>query len=921
MSLSLSSVPTHSIRVGFESKDLSFVNEDRGAVHAMVEVVTESLSASFPKFTSNIRSINFADNYFTFLTGKSSLSAYLSTEKTVEGHEVGLLAESRHFQYNAVRNDFTPGLSAHNATQFLGIVDRNNKFNIMPLKTRMALDGHQVSLTDDYRDYQKIYDVNDSLFLQFKVDRMAFEVKPDEYTVIRHSYNVPQYGINSSDFDEQGAIGGNTPLNSDVIFFDNDEYGLYSDNGTDNSRPVNNGTMLCLWLSAQSPDPASSKVWMERWYDPSTVTQGEAFIASLNGLYTRPNHIYDNPSLKTVSPREKLTYLRYGPSRNASYVDSLSSNLILSFSDWGKNFSSSVNQVSAFVIGDYPLDTDTLVLNGTIHGHIPPEDICFPEGDFTVGLWAFADDWNLNNDAQLFGNHYNESGYGIFYNTGTSNNLISVPTIGDNLFALNDRGFKVFEKDLKSDLGLSGLAIDYIKTDLFGNRWVYDSFNHSLYKIENDDLVSARVELPVSSQITKIECNSQNEISILDNFTHTISSMDSSGTWISTQTLSAYHNNFEIDINDAIIYDTADFLTVNSINQKIKVLGPTVYIDNVRVLYLTERPQCLRLDLEDNIWILMDARILKLDPAGNLLLDQKLELSFTDTDAEMCFVKTHHNNRERIDLWIIFNKGKQILVVDTVGRTTKRIDLSKLFIGRHCGGFQLNIIGDFSGFDNKRKFERVDGKVISPSNPAITVRMGLGCGIYRRIVQIHAPTTYLDKWSHFACTLKRAVNSTTVKLYINGLEVATKTISGNHHIMYGHRTSPFIIGGNSGKLGARNLEKSIARSGFFIGELDDIKVYDRFLNGYEIYHMSLHGHYDKWDPISFHLRIPETTVLEEVDTFHINRYKGFKSNYFNIRIRNFSDDEKLQSVVGDYIRANIHQFIPAHTILNEITFE
>ncbi len=353
MSISLSSVHAHSLSAGFESTDLTFVNADREAAHAVTTLASGSLDVVAPEFTTNIRSTNFTDNYFTFLTEKSSLSAYLSTRKTIEGNEVGLDAASRHVQYNATRNNFTQGTTSPNDTQFLGIVDNDNRFNIMPLKTRMALDGQQVSLAEDYRDYQKIYDANDSLFLQFKVDRMAFEVKPDEYTPIYHSYNVPSYAINSSDFDEQGAIGGSTPLNSDVIFFDTDEYGLYSDNGTDNIQPFNNGTMLCLWLSAASPDPASTKVWVERWYDPNTVTQGGAFIASKTGSSTNYDHIYDRTSVKVVSPKEKMTYLRYGPSRNESYLDSLSSDLILSFQDWGKNFSSQVNGVSAFVIGDY----------------------------------------------------------------------------------------------------------------------------------------------------------------------------------------------------------------------------------------------------------------------------------------------------------------------------------------------------------------------------------------------------------------------------------------------------------------------------------------------------------------------------------------------------------------------------------------
>jgi hypothetical protein len=599
----------------------------------------------------------------------------------------------------------------------------------------------------------------------------------------------------------------------------------------------------------------------------------------------------------------------------------LSANLQVHFEKWDAKFSSEINSISGFVIGDYNLSTDTFKLDGTRHGHIPPEDGIFVDNDFTVSLWANSDDWKYNNDSQFFGNYHNESGYGLFYNTGTSNNLISIPTSGDNLFALNDRGFKVFEKDLKSDLGLTNISINYIKTDLFGNRWLYDSFNHNIYKLENDDIVIKTIHLPATSDITRIECNSHNEIFIFNNYSHQISSFDSAGTYISTQTLSSYHDNFEIDIYNNIIYDSAQFLTVNSQNKIIKMRGPTLFIDDVRVLFLTDKPQCLRLDLEDNIWILFKDRIIKTDSNGLIIFDTKLELAFSDTDAEMCFVKTYNNTKEQINLWIIFNKSKQVVIVNSMGRIIKRLDLTKLFVGQYCGTFQLNIVGDFSGFDNRRKFEKLNGYVISPSNPSVCVRLGVRCGNTRKIIQLHSSVEYLDGWTHLSFTLSRFKNSTTIKLYVNGYIKEQVTIQGNYHIEYGYKSSPFIIGGNSGKLGARNLEKSIIRTGFFIGEIDDIRIYNKTLNDYQVLNLALKNHYEKWGPISMYTEIPEITLIEEIDSLHINRYKGFKSNIFNIRIKNLSQNTDLQGLVSDYISNNIQDFVPANAILNQILFE
>lgn len=117
------------------------------------------------------------------------------------------------------------------------------------------------------------------------------------------------------------------------------------------------------------------------------------------------------------------------------------------------------------------------------------------------------------------------------------------------------------------------------------------------------------------------------------------------------------------------------------------------------------------------------------------------------------------------------------------------------------------------------------------------------------------------------------------------------------------------------------LKRHIIRSGYFIGEVDEVRVYKNSLNDFQILNLYLNGRYDKWSPISFYIKSPEITMIEEIDTFHLNRYKGFKSNYFNIKIKNFSNDSTLQTLVENYIKDNISSFVPANTVLNKVIFE
>jgi hypothetical protein len=921
MSESLSSTFVYALSSIYKSEFLNFINTEREISYVENTDYSAAIDISYPEFSKYISDIRFKNSYFTFLTSVSRLSSYFNSLQGFGGNYYGSRMQDFTVKYDWIINNFTTTASAYEDTQFLGIMDREANFNFIPLKSKISINNEQYSTVDNYKFYEKIYDINDSLFLQFRVDKIPVEIFPDRYNTVFNSYNVSARYINDTEFVKNGGIGGNCPLNSDVILFDTSEYGKYTNNGPNNINSFNNGTLLCLWLSSQTVEPDSQKIWMERWYDPNTVTNGNAFISQKNNSTNSLTYIFDIPSTKILSPKEKFVYLRYGNQRNRTFVNSISSNLKIHFDGWSKNFKSVDESVQGYVVGNYPLSSTNLNLDGTIHAHIPPEDPLFVEKDLTLGIWANSFNWKFNVDSQFFGNFNNESGYGLFYNTGVPNNLISIPTKSNNLFALNYKGFKVFEKDLKNDLALSSINIEYIKTDLFGNRWLYDSENQHVYKVENDDLVINKIDLPINAQITKIDCNSNNEVYLFDNFNKALSAFDADGILLSTQNVSSHFNTFEIDKNDNVILDSAEFITVNSYNEVVKIVGSTLLVNNERVLHLTDKPTTIRIDSENNIWILLKNQIIKTDPKGELLFTKTIDVGFTDYSAEMGFVKIFKNSLEEIQLWIIFNSGKYIVILDLNGRIVKRIDLVPLFVGNQCSQFQLNIQGDFCGFDSRRKYEIVNDKPISPFNPAFSVKVSLTNGISKKIVQVHSSTEFVDQWTHVAFSIENKLNSTVIKLFVDGRLQNSKTISGNYRIDYSYRSTPFIIGGISGKLGAKNLEKSIVDVGYFIGQINDIRLYDRVLNDYEIMNLALYRYYTDWRSSFVYMSVPPITMVEEIDTFHLNRYKGFKSNYFNVKIGNFTDDEKVQEVVRQYITSEIDNWVPANTILNSIKFE
>jgi hypothetical protein len=258
------------------------------------------------------------------------------------------------------------------------------------------------------------------------------------------------------------------------------------------------------------------------------------------------------------------------------------------------------------------------------------------------------------------------------------------------------------------------------------------------------------------------------------------------------------------------------------------------------------------------------------------------------------------------------------------GQIVKRINVKDVVNLKACRDFNLNVRGDFTGFDVRRKYYNFStGDLISSTNPAITLKMNVLCGSNKSIIQIHTPSSDLEGWNHLAFSIQNSGNNTYIKLYVNGNVVATKTLTGIYSIDYGTKVSPFIIGGHSGKLGAKNVERSLNNEGYFIGKVDDARLYKGVLREYEIRGLAMNLHYSKWEPhFTWYMPIPEISYMEEIQQLHTNSYHGSKSNKYNIRIKNLDvTDSDVKDMIEAAIRNSIKKISPLNTELNEVVFE
>ena len=917
-----------------------YINEERGFTET---TATSTIGGfSYVKFDSleAIKDLSLNNNSFICLTDLISLSSFLSNQIDIEGDETvnaGIINSNKFTKYYSPDTNKNVEIESQidHKNQFLLVspFKKDFKYNVIALKNSYGIDGelNYSSIINGSPDryYDGIYFGNnqekgyESVYLQYQSSKKPILIKSDIFNNIFLPYGVDTYNLVDANFEYCGAFGGNSPLNSDIIIIDKFGYGNYTSSGFPSDSF--NGRPLCLWLSAGSLSSNISMVWKERWYDPNLISSDQAFIVAKNPL-SAIKSVVDIDTSATLEPKTSLTYLRFGPERNLTFINSFSSSLICHFDTWNTTINDNVNDIEGFVIGNYPTlnPSNELKMDGAFHIHIPPNELLFDNSNMSVGLWVHQNEWSCGIDTQYFGNFSNNEGYGLFFNTGATPALITFCSMSGNIYGLNYKGYRVFEKSLNTSLGISASRIDYITTDIYGSRWVYDSINKYIYKLDTDDILKYTVQLESNVDITKMQINSQNEISIFDNYNHAVSSFDANGNYLSSVNNLSSYDNFEIDNNDNFIYSIANILRIDNNNDVIKALGINLYKNDVLFYHIGKKIQAFNIDNENNYWVVYDTnKLIKLDSLGHILFEKTIDLPFSnDSSLEINFVKEIKGQCDYDVAWIVYNNNNYIVKVNSYGDVIKRLNIKNIVNLKSCGEFYLNTKGDFTGFDNRRKFLKYNNNVISSKYPTISLKINLKCGTNKKIIQLHYPSNSLYGFNHIGFSHEILNSKTVLKLKINSKTVSEYILNGAYIIDYGTKISPFVIGGISGKLGAMNIERSLSKEGFFIGTINDIRIYNKPLSDFEFRGLSMNLYYNNYSNMVWYMPCPRRTYMEEMISYNIFRYFGHKSNKFNIKIKNLEvDNEELKSIIMESIQNIITKITPVNTELNEIIFD
>lgn len=800
------------------------------------------------------------------------------------------------------------------------------QFNHFSLKNILTpyYDYDQSNDDINHRDYKKIYTGSNqfygfnNIFLSYTSDLDKITFTPNNKTYFHYPYDSTESYLSASSLIQRGAKSGDTPMNSDIISIDRTGYNLHTASGP--LSTTYNGTFLCAWLSSNGDSCGCDSVWMERWYDPNSVSQGSAYITQVNS--STSTSIWDISSTMKLIPKNRYYYDRLGKDRNTLYVNSLSSDLILFYDEWKSLLIDSSNNDNNGFIKNYNGPSDVLELSGDVHVYVPLTDFLLETSEeITTSISVYKDKWNCGVNSQLIGN-YNNGGWGIFYNTGFNNSVITIGDIDGFVYSFNTEGTRIFEKSINSSSYLN-VEIDQILTDLNGDRWILDKFNNKIYKLNSNDILSEVLNFPVSHKIEKIQISSTNNLYALDTYNDKIFIHDNNGNYLSSLTTPTTATNFELDNTDSIHYSIGHIMSTDEDNNVYKAFGSNIYKNDSFLYHFSEKITDFKLDQDGNIWIVYSGNYLvKLTTNGVLLFEKQITDFLSDeTSTKLGITKEKGPSGCDVDrIWLVFEDKSYILKLDTSGNILNIIKPSDIILSKTCKNYKLRANGDFTGYDIYRKFNINSEGAISSNNPSISfkVRLKDDCDNINYVIK-HIPSKNIQSGWH---TLSFTFNSRKgkVKTYLDSTLYSESNVTNNYYKIDYDSKSPLIIGGNSGKLGSL-LEETALDTDYYNGKIKNVRIYNKDLGANSIASLHLYNNEEDFEPLIWNIECSDKNFVEKIDRFFMIKKPGHASKYFNINIKGLSAiDTDLKLLIEDSIKSTINNIIPAHVELNEVQF-
>lgn len=898
--------------VSWKSLSGDYFNDDRSFQQ---QFILSSDNSHFKYVWNNIKDVEIVDGSVAFLTNECNCSLFQTELSSCFGR--GNLIKSQYFTYypnknyslvdssNVVLN--TTISSCNNFSQYgivfpiYAVLNDKIDYNFFEIE-----DGrYKIPYKDAYKKerYTKILNINSELGLSVTDERKKLDFIPDTYTPFELTSSFSDNNFNLNEF-FPNAFFGNSPCNSDIIEIENSK----------------NHQTTFYWFSG-NPFNGCERTWAKR-------------------IYSNAKSFIDYPTIDIDDIYNKsLSYKRVGKKFNNEYLKSFDSDLFLHISQWTENLLNQSPALSGKTIGklNINLDSDELKLDGKRFGYMSNDILNdYLTKDFTISFNYTLPKKEQLNTGQIFGNYY-KNGFGFFLNSGFDNNSITITARNGSVYTLNKKGILNFNKNFKDVTEYQSFDFKYIANDLDGARWVYDKSNHIIFKYETDDIISQKIILDLSVQLSnnyKLIIDKHNTLWFMDVANKIFYNFSENGWLLQTQSYTGNYNNFYIDpINGSPTPILAQFIELDSDLNVYKFTGINLYKNGFVFRHFKKPINDLLIDEDNNIIIVYDKnKILKLDSSGKVVFSKTLII---DIKSETNIViNGFKNNFGDLQYVVILNDNRILLKLDHQGTIVNRINLYEVLKNSNgCEDIQLNVRGDFTGYFVHKWFnyDEINYKFYSKNDPALTFKgkFDSNCKNYTKLFHKHIRINEFNEDTPIEYTASFNSQKRAIKFYLNSELIDVLDLNASNVDFYRLNSdfiAPFIIGGNSGKIGSLNQEYNDDEN-YIFGILKDFRWYSVELDYFQI--RAIANAKQHWQKYTVDLNLNRKTIdvvenlskVKKIKYFYQNSISGAHSNYFNIRVLNSNLDDDVKEWVEDKLIGIVNKNKPDHTYLNKIIWD
>ena len=819
--------------------------------------------------------------------------------------------------------------------EFSNLTGGNIPINVLTLKNELTPQHNNATESDffitdqfDYRQYNKIFSGtnqilgDDTISLGYEGYTQSLVFKPDTITYFHAPYSLYPYvqlNINDTPLGQIGAIAADHPVKADKIFKKRGAYGDQSPDGSSSDEA--NGAFLCAWLSA-SLDPAVKPIWMDRYYNPSTISFLGALTASNNtGYVTNFSNfdiapaaladVFDKPSDLYFEPGVYYAYHHLGNTDISNYLLTLTAVTIQnSLHDYFVNNAEAINLGGA----------DEFAFDGQQYSVCGSLSAVQKTNQLTIAFDLNAGNWQSNFANQIVGNYITD-GFGVFVQRYITPFIYYFD--GPNLYIHNNDGKLVhtvaFHKNIRAVWRLDGLNDYYVLfqdgTVLKNN--INDTTIDSIQSYVFTDIINSFYD---SKGATFIGVNNGQKQVIYFDFS------DNTFTDVSFNANLYTQNSIPLSAVNSIVSYNSGFYGLSS--HDVRLHNNEIFYSNglyeIRKwklsdsidypLFESTTPlRSFNIDKDDNIWLLQDTQFYKYSSTRLPLLSSHYPNASKDA------VSINFGN-------VITQAGEQYYALITTHNYDADSDNKITAYQYSTSGTYLNQFETAAHFANPLTDQNITGddyvRRVTLSNylpQTINVRVVLSniVNAAAKEFNLSYPLNLLGAGYHnFAIRLDGVRGS--LALFIDGLEVDEILINPGEYILSNAFERPLIVGATS-FYNNTTLPSHLKNTSFYVidSKIKNFNIYQTAINDFDIKFFANRN--QAIPEIYYNIPSGKTAYIEEIERVFKQDVPIKRASAFNIKLVNLGQiPEALQQQLEEAIRAQLASKLPYNAKLAEV---